>query len=339
MTRLCVGVVAAACAVAGLQTPVDSQGRARPAMFPTKEQFAASSEAQRRVAAARALAKNDLVKEFETVCSSTGPQRAAVAREAAGLPPLPNTPVEPTKIFDNMWFLGPNAQGAFVITTSAGLILLDTLNDTAEARDILVPSMRKAGLDPEQIKYVVVSHGHAGQTDHTGGASYIQSTYKPRVLMGKPDWDAIIPAQRPDNPMPKRDIEVTGDYKLTLGDTTLTLAPLPGHSPGTLAIFVPVKDKGRPTTAMVFASLQVPSRESARALERVINTHGRPMKAETILNSHPGIFQDTLAWMDTIRKNPQGPNPALYGVERFDRYMSIMVECGHARAAALEPQS
>src|SRR5882762_6731894 len=50
------------------------------------------------------------------------------------------------KIFDNGWFMGLASQGAFVITTSQGLILIDTLNTTEEARDILVPSMQKVGL-------------------------------------------------------------------------------------------------------------------------------------------------------------------------------------------------
>ena len=70
--------------------------------------------------------------------------------------------------------------------------------------------------------------------------------------------------------------------------------------------------------------------------------YGLYMGATVARDTYPDrivIFQDTLAWMDTIRKNPQGPNPTLYGVERFDRYMSLMVECGWARAAALEPQS
>ena len=98
--------------------------------------------------------------------------------------------VEPTKIFDNVWFLGLASQGAFVITTSQGLILIDTLNTTEEARDVLVPSMQKVGLDPAQIIHRARRTGIPGQTDHTGGANYLQRTYHPRVLMGKEDWDA-----------------------------------------------------------------------------------------------------------------------------------------------------
>ena len=45
-------------------------------------------------------------------------QRVALAREAAGLPPLKDYVVEPTKVFDNMWYFGLASQGAFVITAA-----------------------------------------------------------------------------------------------------------------------------------------------------------------------------------------------------------------------------
>ncbi len=170
---------------------------ARPPIYPTREQFDASADAQRLVASARQLAGNDLQAKFDNTCSFTGPERAALKRERLGLAPMKDYTVEPTKIFDNVWFLGLASQGAFVITTNQGLILIDTLNTTEDARDILVPSMQKVGLDPAQIKYIVLSHGHPGQTDHTGGANYLQRTYHPRVLMGKEDWDATLPAQKP----------------------------------------------------------------------------------------------------------------------------------------------
>jgi hypothetical protein len=44
------------------------------------------------------------------------------------------------------------------------------------------------------------------------------------------------------------------------------------------------------------------------------------MNAEGLFNTHPGIYQDTLADMDAIRKNPDGPNPLLYGRDRAARY-------------------
>jgi metallo-beta-lactamase class B len=312
-------------------------GGAGPVRFPTDAQFKASAEAQRIVAEAKKYAGTDLVKEYANMCSNVGPQRVALALEAAGQPPLKDHPVEPSKMFDNMWYVGLVSQGAFVITTSDGLILIDTLNNTEEARDVIVPGMKKAGLDPAQIKYIVLTHGHPGQTDHTGGANYFQRTYKPRILMSKEDWDATLPAQRSDRPLAKRDMDITHGQTLTLGDTTLTFTTLFGHSAGSLGIFIPVKWRGQSHVVWLHGGgLHHPTRDSLARLEQVVKDYALTMNAEALLNTHAGIYQDTFAAMDAIRTNPNGPNPLLMGRERSQRYWSMMLECARARVVALE---
>ena len=120
---LVTGMAVAIGAALILHAPAAAQRGNAPVRFPTAEQFEASADAQARVEAARELAENDLQREFDNTCTHTGPQRSSLARQQAGLPPIENYTVEPTKIFDNMWFVGPTSQGAFVITTSEGLIL------------------------------------------------------------------------------------------------------------------------------------------------------------------------------------------------------------------------
>ena len=315
LKRVLTGVAVATGAVLILQVPgVAQRGGNRPPRFPTAQQFEASADAQKIVAAVRARIGTDLQREFEMVCSGPGAVRAALRRQAAGLPPLEDYAVEPTKIFDNMWYVGLASQGAFLITTSEGLILIDTLNNTEEARDVIVPGIEKAGLDPAQIKYIVMTHGHPGQTDHTGGANYLQRTYGPRVMMSKADWDATLPAQRPERPLAKRDMDILHGQTLTLGDTTLTFAVLFGHSAGSLGIFIPVKWHGESHVVWLHGGgIMHPDRASVDRLERVIEDYAGKMNAEAFLNTHPGLYQDTLADMETIRSNPSGPNPLLYG--------------------------
>ena len=335
--QLVTAAVIAAGAALILPPSAEAQNTNRRVLFPTQAQFEASVEAQRLVEAARTLVGDDLQREYDNVCTHTGPQRVALARQQAGLPPLENYVVEPTRIFDNMWYVGPTSQGAFVISTSDGLILLDTLNNTEEARDILVPSLERAGLDPAQIRYIVLSHGHPGQTDHTGGANYLQRTYGAQVGMGQPDWDATLPAQSPDRPLAERDFDIVNGSTLTLGDTTLSFALSPGHTVGTLAMFIPVTWHGEPTMVLLHGgALQTPDRAAFDALEHVMNDIAKPNGVRGLLNTHPGIFQDTLADMETIRSNPDGPNPLLYGEEQAQRYWSMIVECARARTIALE---
>jgi metallo-beta-lactamase class B len=335
--RLATGMSIAVGAALILQTSAAAQGGNRPVRFPTPEQFEASAEAQRIIEAARMFVGDDLQYEYDNNCTFSGPQRAALDRQQAGLPPIENYVVEPTRIFDNMWYVGPTSQGAFVITTSEGLILIDTLNNTEEAQDILIPSMEKAGLDPADIKYIVLSHGHPGQTDHAGGANYLQATYGATVAMGKPDWDATLPTQQPDRPLAKRNIDLVTGSTLTLGDTTLSFALEPGHSPGSLAMFIPVTWHGESHKVMLLAgAVQTPDREAYEALEHIMNDIAIPQNVQGILNAHPGLYQDTLADMETIRNNPDGPNPLLYEQERANRYWSLTTECARARTIALE---
>jgi len=310
-------------------------GRGGGPEFPTELQWSSNEETQRRVAVAMKIAGSDLVPQAKMFCTATGPQRMAVARQAAGLPPMPNVVVEPTRVFDNMWWIGMTSQNVWAITTSEGIILLDTMNSSDEARDVIVASMKKVGLDPAQIKYIVIGHGHPGQSDHTGGALHLQKTYGAKVVMSPIDAKLVLPTQRPDRPLAVPDIDAVHGQKVTLGDTTLTLAHIPGHTPGTMGVIVPVKVKGAPHTVIVLAATQMPTRESLLQFERVFTEFAKPMKVEASLNMHANGVQNDLEFLEQIRKNPNGPNPYLYGPERFSRWMDIMIECGRARLAAL----
>jgi len=62
--------------------------------------------------------------------------------------------------FDNLYFVGADWVSAWAIKTSDGIILIDALNIQAEAAALIEGGMRKLGLDPAQIKYVIVTHGH-----------------------------------------------------------------------------------------------------------------------------------------------------------------------------------
>ena len=67
---------------------------------------------------------------------------------------------------------------AWALTTSAGIIVLDSLDNASEAQEYIEGGLRKLGLDPTQIKYVVITHAHG---DHYGGAQSLAET-STRVL-------------------------------------------------------------------------------------------------------------------------------------------------------------
>jgi metallo-beta-lactamase class B len=279
------------------------------------------------------IAGSDLQAEARAFCTPTGPQRVALARRAQGLPALEDRPLEPIKMFENLYYIGFCDVGMWAIPTSDGIILFDALNNATEARELLVAGLRKVGLDPAGIKYLIIGHGH---NDHSGGAAYLQDTYKPRVLMSDLDWALTEKMQRPDRPQPKRDMTITDGQQITLGDTTATLMHMPGHTPGTIAMFLPAKYQGKTHGVLIFGGTRISSRPSLAASRRVFE-FAKKQNAETALFGHTAVLMNTVPLMASVSTSyPPARHPFLYGPERFGRYLDIVLECSEARIAAVE---
>ena len=121
---------------------------------------------------------------------------------------------EPAKVFDNLYFVGGKIHSAWALTTSDGIIVIDTIFPY-NSEELIVGGMQKLGLDPKTIRYVLISHAHA---DHIGGAEMLQTRYGARVVMGAPDWDSVAKYPNRFKTMaPKRDIVATDGMKITLG--------------------------------------------------------------------------------------------------------------------------
>jgi metallo-beta-lactamase class B len=148
--------------------------------------------------------------------------------------------IEPFKVFDNLYHVGPCYVSVWVLTTPEGNILFDTAQEPFV--DMVIDNIAKVGLDIEDIKYILINHGH---TDHAGGAARIQELTGARVLAVEGDWPLIEalpdrpnnrdPQGRP-NVVPARDVVVHEGDTLDLGDQHLTLHTGPGHTPGVMVV-------------------------------------------------------------------------------------------------------
>ena len=74
--------------------------------------------------------------------------------------------------------------------------------------------------------------------------------------------------------------------KLTLGDTTITMMVTPGHTPGSLAILIPVKEKGKSVIAFMPSGGFAPDRQSFAAIDHAIEA-AKKAKAIALLSGHP----------------------------------------------------
>ena len=130
MKKALIGLIVVACATGIMQAQGrQGGGRGRGAQeerFPTPQQFAASKQTQQHIATAMKIARNDLVTEAKAFCTPTGPQRPALARQAAGLAPEPDRLLEPIRMFENLYYVGFSDVGAWVIPTSDGIIIDST---------------------------------------------------------------------------------------------------------------------------------------------------------------------------------------------------------------------
>ena len=107
--------------------------------------------------------------------------------------------------------------------------------------------MVKLGLDPHDIKYIVITHEHG---DHYGGARYLQKTYGAKVVASAIAWQGMADTFASHNglgsrlPIPDKDIVMDDGRTLTLGNTTVTFYITPGHTKGVLSAIFPVTDNG-----------------------------------------------------------------------------------------------
>jgi metallo-beta-lactamase class B len=259
---------------------------------------------------------------------------AGRARAAAGGvrqdPPRDQWYAEPVKVFDNLYFVGTKVHGAWAVTTSDGIIVIDALYGYAAEPEI-AEGLRKLELDPAKIKYVIVSHGHG---DHSGGAKYLQDAFNPHLLLTAADWDLLDRDTR--NPKPRRDMVVTDGEKLTLGDTTLTMYVTPGHTLGTISTLIPVKDLGKPHLAMEWGGTAISAATPIEQLKAYVKSAERFQDlavgagADVIISNHT-IFDGTLPKLEAVRKRKPGePNAWVVGKDAVKRYLTVAEECGKA---------
>jgi metallo-beta-lactamase class B len=281
------------------------------------------------LAQAKAAAQFDFLGTLARLCVL--PQTAPAADEAPPPPPERATwYTEPGKVFDNLYFVGTKIHSAWALTTSEGIILIDTVYDY-NSEEAIVGGMKKLGLDPATVKYVIISHAHG---DHVGGAKLMQDRFGSRIVMGAPDWDYIEGfVNRFPNGKPKRDIAATDGQKITLGDTSVTLVATPGHTPGTLSMIFQVKDNGKPLTvaysggtAFNFVN-DVPHFDIYIASQHKMAAAAAAAGA-TILMSNHSEFDNAVSKVRMIAGRKAGEaHPFELGADAVARYFKVTDEC------------
>jgi metallo-beta-lactamase class B len=291
----------------------------------------------------------DFTAVYDTLCAPALSERGPTVPAPQTAPPLSTRKVparsewwvEPAKVFDNLYYMGSTQDSSWAVTTSDGIVVVDTGYDYSikEFSD----GLKKFGVDPSQIKYVVLSHAHG---DRYFGAKYLQDTYHARVVMSQADWDVMEKSNEPNELKARKDMVATDGMKLTLGDTTLTLYLTPGHTPGTISTLIPLKDgPGRHLGAVwggmnpsyarygvqYFPTLQETFKTWSASIRRFQDIAAKA-GADVYLSIHP-YYDKTLDKIHALNFRAAGGSHPFVSRNAVGRFLTVMAECTDAQLA------
>ena len=138
----------------------------------------------------------------------------------------------------------------YLVQRSGKIILIDSGSPDDEEK--LVNAIREAGIAPETIDYLILSHGHL---DHVGTAAYFQREFGIKVIGGKGD-EEMFSAGKPQPlcatswmaklidvalrgrtyPLFTPDILIDSSYDMQQLGIKGVITPAPGHTLGTLLV-------------------------------------------------------------------------------------------------------
>ena len=241
-----------------------------------------------------------------------------------------NTPLKPTKVFDNVYCIGSVSVVAWVINTSEGLILIDSMWDDRDAK-LIEDGIKGFGLDPKNLKYILISHGHG---DHYGGANYLRNKYGAKTVLTKTDTDLMYNlntgANSPRSPKTKVDIYAKNKDVITLGDVSVTILETPGHTAGCSSYIFPVKYKGKEYTAVLWGGTGLPrDKELVKKYKQsaeYFKKEALSRNATVSLTAH--LFADNgYANLEKVANLKAGEqNPFIMTKENMEKYLDSLIE-------------
>ena len=295
------------------------------------------------VSAAKVAAGTNWPGTFMRLCIPLPPAPAGGGGAGGGQSGPPARSVwyaEPAKVADNFYFLGTKIHHAWALVGSEGIIVIEALFDYA-APDEIVGGLKKLGLDPNKVKYVILSHAHG---DHDGGAKYLQDTIPGvRIVYGAADWDLVDKSPNRAGGIPKRDMVAADGQKFSVGDASVQVVTMPGHTAGTISYLFEIKDNGKPLRVAYVGGTAIPFNGDAGYYEVYIGSSRKMARAASeygatvLLSNHTEFDNGYFKAHAAANRKPGDANPFDVGADAVNRYFSVVEACATAakmRAAA-----
>lgn len=188
----------------------------------------------------------------------------------------------PFRVIDNVYFVGTDWVSAFLLDTSAGLVLIDCAMQ--ETWYLIHENIRALGFDPHDIRKLLLTHGHF---DHCGAARIVQE------LSGCETWisdkEAFFFTERRDliafeETVPEFRIDRYYDYDGVIDCGNFQVRPVhcPGHTPGTTSLFFDVRHGDRTLTCAIHGGLGAVALSKKNLTESGLPLETREIYCESI---------------------------------------------------------
>jgi metallo-beta-lactamase class B len=262
------------------------------------------------------------------------PPRAAGRRGGPRVTPERETwYAKPEKVADNLYFLGTKTHNSWAIVGSEGIIVIEALFDYA-AKDEVLDGLKTVGLDPAKVKYVILSHAHG---DHDGGAKMLQDQIKGvHLIYGAADWDLAESQPNRAGGVPKRDKIGDDGMVVSVGDASVRIVTMPGHTEGTLSYLFEVKDNGKPLRVAYVGGTAIPFNGTADYYDRYMASSKKVGDAAaaygaTVLLSNHTEF-DNAYWIAPLAASRASGerNPFDVGADGVAGYFAVVRACTSA---------
>src|ERR1039457_7220929 len=212
-----------------------------------------------------------------------------------------NKPFPAYKVIGNIYFVGTDDLGSFLITTPDGNILINSdFDDTVPQ---IRASVEKLGFKFTDIKILLGSHAHG---DHMEGDARVKEATGAQVMVMEQDIPAISKMTPGNKPHPIDRVLHDGD-EVKLGGTTLVAHLTPGHTKGCTTWTLKAQEGGKSYNVVILGSIGV-----------------NPNFILVNNKDYPGIADDYVRGFKTLRALPcdvfLGSHGRFYGMaEKYAR--------------------
>ena len=254
-----------------------------------------------------------------TTAIKFGLAAAAVAGTLQTLTP-DNQPMAPFRIADHLFYVGSRDIASYLITTTAGHILID--GGYPETAAQIEANVAAEGASVRDIKILLNTQAHF---DHAGGFAALKRASGARLLASDADRRMLEGGGRGDFALGETghfppvtvDQPIADEEHVKLGEADLTAHLTPGHTRGCTTWTWDAVDRGRSYHVVDVCGLTILSGTRVTGMAAYPNIANdyrhtfhvlRGLRPDIFLGAHLGYY-DGAAKLARLRAAPDGANP------------------------------